>query len=52
MTFGWGVEDNETFSYVLERNLNAAAGEIGVSKKFEVINAGFRGGFTLDGFYS
>lgn len=52
MTFGWGVEDNETFSAVLERNLNAAAEEIGTNKKFEVINAGFMGGFTLDGFYS
>lgn len=52
MTFGWGVEDNETFSAVLERNLNAAAEETGIDKKFEVINAGFMGGFTLDGFYS
>lgn len=52
MTFGWGVEDDETFSYVLERNLNAAAAEVGVPRRFEVINAGFSGGFTLDGFYS
>lgn len=52
MTFGWGVEDDETFVSVLERNLNAAAAEVGTPKKFEVINAGFIGGFTLDGFYS
>ena len=52
MTFGWGVEDNETFSSILERNLNAAVAEIGAKNKFEVINAGFSGGFTLDGFYS
>lgn len=52
MTFGWGVEDDETFSSVLERNLKAAAAKAGIQKKFEVINAGFNGGFTIDGFYS
>lgn len=52
MTFGWGVEDDETFSSVLERNLNAVAAKAGIQKKFEVINAGFNGGFTIDGIYS
>lgn len=52
MTFGWGVEDKETFSAVLERNLNVFAKTTNKDFKFEVLNGGFIGGYGQDGFYA
>lgn len=52
MTFGWGVEDEETYSAVLERNLNILAQATNKDLKFEVLNGGFIGGYGQDGFYA
>lgn len=52
MTFGWGVEDGETYSAVLERNLNVFAKTVNKDLKFEVLNGGFIGGYGQDGFYA
>lgn len=52
MTFGWGVEDEETYSVVLERNLNILAKIVNNNLKFEVLNGGFIGGYSQDGFYA
>lgn len=52
MTFGWGVEDGETFSAVLERNLNIFSKTTNQNIKFEVANGGFLGGYGPDGFYA
>lgn len=51
MTFGWGVENKETFSSVLEAKLNEPVHRVKEYKKAEVINAGFTDGFTLDSYY-
>lgn len=46
MTFGWGVPDENTYPAVLENILNSEKG-----KRWEVINAGYLGGLSLDGYY-
>ncbi|MCR4324743.1 MAG: SGNH/GDSL hydrolase family protein [Candidatus Curtissbacteria bacterium] len=51
MTFGWGVNEEETFAKVLENNLNTWSKESNLDTNFEVINAGFTGGKTLDSYY-
>lgn len=51
MTFGFGVEDNENYPFLLEQELNNYAKSKKIEKKFEVINAGFTDGTTLDSFY-
>jgi hypothetical protein len=51
MTFGWGVEDDETYSFLLEEELNNLAKSKNISRNFEVINAGFTSGRTLDSYY-
>lgn len=51
MTFGWGVEDNETYASLLAENLNTWARKSNISTNFEVINAGFTDGKSLDSYY-
>lgn len=51
MTFGWGVEDNQTYSYFLEQEFKDYAELQRIDKEIEVINAGFTDGITLDSFY-
>lgn len=51
MTFGWGVQDDENYPFLLEEYLNEYARKEKIDKKFEVINAGFTDGITLDSFY-
>ncbi len=51
MTFGWGVEDNQTFSAITQERLNSWAKQAGLTTKFEVINAGFTAGKSLDTYY-
>lgn len=51
MTFGWGVEDNQTFTYFTEQYLNELAAKNNFDTKFEVINAGFADAKTLDTYY-
>lgn len=50
MTFGWGVNDNETFAQFTQDNLNKWAKETDKDLNFEVINAGFTDGKTLDSY--
>ena len=38
MTFGWGVEDDETSSAVLERNLNVLAENLSSALYGNIIN--------------
>lgn len=45
MTFGFGVEMNETYSKYLERKLNSKG------SKYEVFNAGWADGYSLDSYY-
>jgi len=45
MTFGWGVGDEHTWPNLLEKNLTQKG------KNVEVINAGYKGGLSLDGYY-
>jgi lysophospholipase L1-like esterase len=40
MTFGWGVQAEETYPRILERTLNAQTRLSDASRRFEVINAG------------
>lgn len=47
MTFGHGVNDDQTFSAVLEKNLRLRF----PTKTIEVINAGFASGFSPDSYY-
>lgn len=47
MTYGFGVENNETYSAILENLLNTE----GVEKQVEVWNAGFTAGYSPDTFY-
>lgn len=49
MPFGWGVEDDQNYPYLLENLLNESYKSEG--KKFEIINASFTGGKTLDSYY-
>jgi lysophospholipase L1-like esterase len=44
-TFGWGVEDTETYASRLERLLSRG------SRRVEVINAGFVAGYSPDTYY-
>jgi len=41
---GWGVSEQETISYILEKKLN----QLSINKNFEVINAGFGGAWSKD----
>lgn len=50
MTFGWGLNDNETYPAYIEKNLNFLVKENNLDKKFEVINAGFTSGKTVDSY--
>lgn len=52
MAFGWGVEDDQTFAAVLEKFLNDASAANDRGVRFEVLNAGFAAGFTVDGYYA
>ncbi|MFC1627063.1 SGNH/GDSL hydrolase family protein [Patescibacteria group bacterium] len=48
LTFGWGVEDNQTFSYLLPDFFdNQYQG-----KNLEIINAGFYDGYAPDNYYA
>lgn len=48
ITFGWGVEDEQTFSYLLLGLLdNKYKG-----KKLEIINAGYYDGYSVDNYYA
>lgn len=47
--FGFGVKDEETLSFQLEKKLSRQA--ISPFSKTEVINAGYAGGFGPDGYY-
>ena len=49
-TYGFGVNNNETYSAILENLLNTQS-SLGTNKKFEVWNAGFASGYTEDTFY-
>lgn len=51
MTFGWGVEDDQSYPAILEQKLNEEAHRIKDYNRVEVINAGFTDGFTLDSYY-
>src|SRR3990167_10025348 len=51
MTFGWGVENDQTFAFIAEEKLNQWAQEKGLSNKFEIINGGFTAGRSLDSYY-
>lgn len=46
MTFGWGLPDKDTYPFILEDILKREKGE-----KVEVINAGYQGGLSIDGYY-
>lgn len=46
-TYGWGVEDDETYPVVLERRLAERLGENSV----QVLNAGFAAGYYPDTYY-
>ncbi len=48
MTFGWGVEDDDTFPARIEKYLN----HLSPDKKVEVINAGFADGYSPDSYYA
>jgi len=47
ITFGWGVEDNQTFSYLLQQQFNQEYPD----KKIEIINAGWHGSYAPDSYY-
>ena len=47
ITFGWGVEDNQTFSYLLPELLNHQF----QGKNLEIINAGYVDGYAVDNYY-
>jgi lysophospholipase L1-like esterase len=47
ITFGWGVEDNQTFSHLLAQQLNQES----QGKKIEIINAGWYDGYAPDNYY-
>ena len=51
MTFGWGVNNDQTFSSLLQKKLNNWSKENGTNIKYEVLNAGFTSGKTLDTYY-
>jgi lysophospholipase L1-like esterase len=42
-TFGWGVEQHESYHQVLERMLNDSARAAGAATRFEIVNAGVIG---------
>jgi len=46
-TFGYGVENNETYPYLLQQKLDEAS-----NKKIEVINAGYASGYGTETFYA
>lgn len=51
-TYGWGVDDDETWPYLLERELSPAEGSSGPQGPCtEVINAGFAAGLSPDTYY-
>jgi lysophospholipase L1-like esterase len=50
MTFGWGVEDNQAYPYLVGKYLNQSLRKINY-QKIETINAGFTDGNTLDTYY-
>lgn len=47
ITFGWGVEDGQAFSYLLPSLMNNEY----QGKKLEVINAGYYDGYSPDSYY-
>lgn len=49
-TFGFGVKDKETFSYLLEQKLSNA-NKLSEFNQAQVINAGYAGGFGPDAYY-
>ncbi|MCL5969932.1 MAG: SGNH/GDSL hydrolase family protein [Patescibacteria group bacterium] len=51
ITFGWGVEDNQTYPYLVEKFLNQSLKQNTKYNKVEVINAGFTDSNSLDTFY-
>ena len=51
MTLGWGVEEDQTFSYIAEQELNKTAESHNLGIRFEVVNAGFTAGRSLDSYY-
>lgn len=51
MTFGWGVEDNETIPFYLEQLANEEFNTRSINNKIEVINAGMASGFSPDTYY-
>lgn len=51
MTFGWGVEDNETIPSYLEQIANEEFNTRNINNKIEVINAGMASGFSPDTYY-
>lgn len=46
MTFGWGVADDETYPFLTEKILRSFG-----RSNIEVINAGYKGGLSPDGYY-
>ncbi len=50
MTFGWGVEDDQTYPALVEKYLNDS-GVGGKYSKVETINAGFADGWSIDDYY-
>jgi len=48
MTFGWGVEDEQTVSALLEKRMN----DLLPDKRIEVLNAGFSDGYSPDSYYA
>ena len=46
MTIGWGVADDVTYPFLLEKNLKSK-----LSTPVEVINAGYVGGLSVDSYY-
>jgi lysophospholipase L1-like esterase len=51
MTFGWGVDDDKTYPFLVEKYLNSIGKLNGNYTKIETINAGFADGLTLDSYY-
>ncbi|MBI4058158.1 SGNH/GDSL hydrolase family protein [Candidatus Gottesmanbacteria bacterium] len=51
ITFGWGVEDYETYPALVQKYLNQALASESAYKRVETINAGFTDGNSIDTFY-
>ena len=48
MTFGWGVEDEQTVSALLEKRMN----DLLPDKRIEILNAGLSDGYSPDSYYA